>query len=91
MSKRKRPGYVDDFAGLNINESPFSIGPQFAQQADDVIVESGQIEARPGRVELTENQLDPSGTLGLHNYNPPSGSLRSLIIVTPDGIYQRSG
>jgi hypothetical protein len=91
MPNRRRPGFSDEFIGLNVNESPYSVGPQYAITADNVIIESGRIESRPGRVELSEDQLTAMGTLGLHNYNPASGALRSLVIVRPDGIFQRKG
>lgn len=91
MPRRSKPEFVGQFLGLNVNDSEYQVPANQAIVADDVIVESGRVETRPGRKELSEDQIDPKPTIGLFNYTPPAGSLRSLIIVRTDGIYQRIG
>lgn len=88
---RSSPGFVGKFEGLNVADSEYAVPPSQAIQAEDVIIDMGRVQVRPGRVELSEDQLDPRATLGMFNYTPPNGALRSLIIVRPDGIFQRVG
>jgi len=91
MPLRRQPAFIGDFIGLNVNDSEYSVLPNQAIQADNVIIEAGRVEPRPGRLELSEDQLAGKASSGLFNYTPPTGSLRSLIIVRPDGIFMRVG
>lgn len=91
MPRRSRPTFVNEFLGLNVNDSENAVPANQAIVADNVIIESGRVETRPGRRELSEDQFFAKPSLGLFNYTPPTEQLRSIILVRPDGIFQRIG
>lgn len=91
MPRRSMPSHTSEFRGLNVNASEYAVPATEAIVADNVFTESGRVETRPGRVELAEDQLTPQLSLGISTYTPPTAVVRSIIIVRPDGIYQRIG
>lgn len=78
-----------EFIGLNTVKDPRTLPPEYLTVANDVIVESGSVEARPGRNELAEAQIYTKQIVGIQYYNIPNNGGRSSIIVRPDGIFQR--
>ena len=78
------------FIGLELENSEYAESPSKAIVADNVIVKSGRIERRPGRQELSEDQGTTSTALGVVNYTPPEQTVRSVVVVRADGIYQRA-
>lgn len=91
MPRRSQPAFIGEFLGLDVNSSEYSVPANRAIQADNVFTEAGRIEVRPGRLELSEDQLNPMLSIGIANYTPITASVRSVIIVRPDGIFQRVG
>lgn len=88
---RKTRSFINEFLGLDVNNSEYAVSPAEAIVAENVFTEGGQIEPRPGRQKLAQDQLDPKTTIGLFTYTPPDRSKRSIVIVRVDGIYQRIG
>lgn len=79
-----------NFIGLTLADAPQLSDPRYAIEAYDVIVESGKIEARPGRVEIAEAQNDILPPIGGNIFFPVGGT-RKMVIVRTDGIFVRSG
>lgn len=87
---RDTSGPLGEFVGLTLADSPQLNDPRYAVEAWDVIVESGKIEARPGRVEISEAQISISSILGGQVFFPVGSTTRKVVVVRNDGIYVRS-
>lgn len=86
---RETPSQVSNFKGLNLNKAKILLDSKELVEANNVYIDDGQIKLRPGRNELTENQLAITIPLGIADYNDPSSN-RKLVLVMSDGIYVRS-
>lgn len=91
MPKRSKPQLFSKFTGLDLSDSEYTVLGTRAIVADNVYLDSGRVETRPGRQEISEDQQPVGLPLGLAYYMPPDGNLRSIVLVTSKGIFQRVG
>lgn len=86
---RTNIGPLASFYGLNLKGSKFLNDANYAIEALDCIIVNGKIEARPGRIEISEAQVVVNPILGGQVYFPVNGE-RKIILVRKDGIFQRT-